>query len=70
MGYITGGSRFRMIKVTNLLLQIYDWLLLASLGLNLTLTNRCVSESFYKLLWLHILFAHSLPDQFPKLQCY
>lgn len=43
MGYITGGSRFSMIEVANLLLQIYDWLLIASLGLNLTVTNYCVS---------------------------
>lgn len=50
MGYITGGGRFSMIKVASLLLQIYDWLLITSL--NLTVTNRHVSESFYKRLRL------------------
>lgn len=34
-----------MIKVANLL-QIYDWLLIASLGLNITMTNRRVSSHF------------------------
>lgn len=57
-----GGSRFSMIKVANILLLIYDWLLLASLGINLPLTNRRVSESFYKLLRLPI-FIHSLSSQ-------
>lgn len=52
MGYITGGGRFSMIKVASLLQQIYDWLLITSAGLNLTVTNRRVSESFYKRLQL------------------
>lgn len=68
MGYITGGGRFSMIKVASLLLQIYDWLLITSL--NLTVTNRRVSESFYKRLRLPGPPPRSLPDQFPKLQCH
>lgn len=69
MSYITGGSRFSMIKVANLLLQIYHWLLIGSLDLNLTVTNCCLSESFYQRLRLPVFSPRSRPNQFPKLQC-
>lgn len=43
-----------MIKVGNHLLQIYNSLLIAFLTLNLTMTNYCISESFYSPLTLPI----------------
>lgn len=43
-----------MIKAGNHLLQIYNSLLIAFLTLNLTMTNYCISESFYRPLTLPI----------------
>lgn len=43
-----------MIKVGNHLLQIYNSLLIAFLTLNLTMTNYCISQSFYRPLTLPI----------------
>lgn len=79
MADITGGSKFTVIKVANLLLQIYDWLLIASLGLNITVTNRRVSSHFangsgcrFFIFSIFFFFypLRSLPGQFPKPQCH
>lgn len=54
ISHVSGGARLNVIKVGNHLLQIYNSLLIAFLTLNLTMTNYCVSESFYRPLTLPI----------------
>lgn len=67
MSYITGGSWLGMMKVANRLLQTYGSLIIASLSLNLTTTNRRASESSYGRLRPPGSPPHRhFPDQFPK----
>lgn len=54
ISHVSGGARLNVIKVGNHLLQIYNSLLIAFLTLNLTMTNYCISESFYRPLALPI----------------
>lgn len=56
--HVCGRARLNVIRVGNHLLQIYNSLLIAFLTLNLTMTNDCISESFYR------------PLALPHLSCY
>lgn len=53
-----------MIKVGNHFLQIYNSLLIALPSLNLTVTNCCISESFYRWLMLPIFPVLPCPNLF------
>lgn len=59
-----------MIKLANRLLQTYGSLLIASLSLNLTTTNRRASESFYRRLRPPGSPHRYFPDQFPERRCH
>lgn len=54
ISHVSSGAILNVTTAGNHFLQIYNSLLIAFVTLNLTMTNDCISESFYRPLTLHI----------------